>query len=334
MPLQSTKKSIVYNPSIDSTSAASIMANLISLLTSAGLTSTVSGGVTIFQLQSPDPQKLKAKLIIQLWSDTRFISLQMTSDDGLLLGAVHLIRESAGADFVYQAWADCCQLFISVPGHFQCDIFGEGPWFFACGILFITNTVGGVGPVIVEGISGTITITDCWWSNGQTDGLGIDILTFRATVEPGMFSSCFNGDLMNTDVLTYSSRNQFRLIPALISRPWPHTPGDNEYPDMLYYGSTVPLYFDPLLAWGTGTEADAVAQIRGQLYDSIQGSTYAPVDDLLTLMDSDGNPVKFINYMGSPNTGSGVNPDDPLSKFASLYLMKGVSTSTDFAYMY
>lgn len=280
-----------------------IINGLHTRLTSVGWTSVAITGGYKYTIQAPD-STLVAKVKIH---DDGFglATVQFMSFDETRLGYTHKIAPSPGR--ILQVWANCCQLFTSIRGGIAPGVPLEvisNLSTVAGGILYVPKDL--LGECGVD--AGPALANEIWWSNGDTSIF--DSSNFRWITSPKAWSACYNGNLMVADPSTYSNLNSLRLIPVGITLPWPGVFGI--VPRTKFYNSTEPLWFEPILCWGQGPSYDGISRWRGQIYDAVQGSLYAPIDDRIVTQG-----FEFINYMGDPP-----NHIDS-TRMCSLYLLIG-----------
>lgn len=281
-----------------------ILSGLHTILVSVGWASTVIVGGHQYVIANPTAT-LGAK--VRVYDGGSHVIVQFLSLNELRIGQAHKLSASSGKEF--QVWANCCQLFISVAGVTIPDI-STGNCSVAGGIPYVPPSLLGACGISI----GPELATEIWWSNG--DGNLFDTTNFRYSIAPGMWSACYNGDLIGISGLDHPI-SQLRLLPKAITLPW--GPFFGTVPRTRYRGGEQ-LFFEPIVGWGDST-LDSPTKWRGQLWDSVQGSIFTPVDDLLTNQGFD-----FINYMGDMSVD--------LTRFSSLYLMVQSHSVGSFGYIY
>jgi hypothetical protein len=294
---------------ITATSVAGIVSSLHSIFLSTGMVASAISGGYQFTMASPD-LALGAKL--RVYDDgSGYCRFQFVSLDELREGFPHHLR--TGASRQYQVWANCCQVFISVAGTVRVG--------YPTGTDVSMSSVGGGIPFVPQSLLGDCGVdnspdlaTEVWWSFGDENLF--DTTNFRWATTSTDWSACYNGDLMVAGA-GYATVNTLRIFPTRIAKGI-----GNDAETRFYQGDQ--LWFEPFIGWGQSLPLDSVARVRGQLYDAVLGSVYAPIDDRITNQGFD-----FINYMGDPPA------DQNNTKFSSLYLLLGEHTPADsFGYMY
>lgn len=301
MAFAPSNKTIVFT-TFTADTAAALVANLSAILSTVWASSVGITGGNKFTISSPDAPFLGVKCKVFDDGTVNFVRIQFLSLDEARVGFAHYLKYAIGK--VYQVWANCCSLFISVNGISVGSVVDHSC--VAGGIPFVPRSLVGQCGIDIAPL-----ITEIWWSNGADTNDN----NFRWTIRPLSWSACFNGNLMVTTGggTNYTELNSLRLIPMHLSLPWPLFFGT--VPRTKFFGTDPDLttmYFDPLIAWGDNLKPESIGKIRGQLYDAAMGSVYVPVDTLLTTQG-----FKFVNYMGD------VPAHVDATRFSSLWLMTG-----------
>ena len=315
---------------IDGSTSPDLRAGLDIALAAAGW-ARVRSVTNGYVYGSLSPQGLPSKLLVQdqdrHYLGKGYINLQWMSGDEARAGYAHELIYASGRS--YQAVANRCQLFVSLPGiSDQKAPDGGYAHTVAGGTLFIPDNP--LAECFAEGSEEGAW--EAWWSCGS--GLGpFDVFeNFRTGYRPQRrWSASFNGDLMvedQKDLPPYEPANRLRLIPIGVPRPdWGILPSNSR--SVLF--DEEPLWLDPLVAWGTGAQRDGIARIRGQIWDAMLASCDRPLDSEVVTLE-DGQEMRWINF--SHSTGD-MQRGAPGTYYGSLHLLKsgpGVAGLANYAY--
>lgn len=280
---------------------AQLIASIVSILGAAGWSGAeLANG---WCMTCASPQGLQAKLWIQDLGATMYstlgpaISLRMSCADDSSLTEAHRLVASAARE--YDVIAGVCQVFIALPGA-SWQVAPDGFWgyHFAAGVPWLpTTATGDCAGQLVTGIDAA------WWlsstggesfRNGRyheyanwagywaTDGLAT-----RGHVGDGCQLQMRVKSLLNSSWAT-----SFPGLPAVV------------------FGDGKPLYFDPLIAWGSPVDGGPPS-IRGQIWDAVWRSAPLDLGETFELQELDEEtaqtfPVTFENWTYSGESGRAI----------------------------
>lgn len=311
--------------SIDGETSSALRAGIHSALTAAGWESeAVTDGYqyTLASPQSTGAGELQAKCRVrdigQTVLSTPCVTVQFLSYDEGRLGFEHPVAVLAGR--TYELIAGACQMFLALPGYSSDPHESVYAHAVCGGIPYVPKNL--TGECALEGIAQSVS--EAWWSSGVS---AHNALAFRSAWyhdEGGRWSACYNGDLAGSETAAYQPEN--RLALKAVSHPdWDL--GIFLSNQQTQWMDESPLYFDPLLTWGTGVDAaNGLARIRGQIWDAMLGSKDAPLGHELTAGGFTWR--NWMHYQGGMSAGA------PGSYYSSLYLLEPavVEGASNYAY--
>lgn len=309
MGIAFSNTTVIPARALDGTSAATLKADIHTLLTDAGWTpATVTGGHT-YECTSPQtdlttPLTAKCRAIDgeNLGGTYLSVYLRFESSDNLRQGRQFALRVGVGR--TYEAWVNACQLFISLPGYTSDAHSGIMQHAFAGGVPYVPVIVG-PDECAAERVHET---TEAWWSAGVSFRYAWDIAW-------GDSSACYNGTL-TTD---YGSQL------FLCAQQSPASDFSGVVGQQVQWCDGTPLYFDPLLAWDH--------KVRAQLWDAIRGSKDAPLDDEIETEEAPGAFYTWRNWMHHKDINAPTTSISAYSYHSSLYLLQATpSAAVNVAY--
>lgn len=290
--------------------------------------STLADG-RVYRLTSR--QTLQCRVIVRdqggSSSGVPYITIQLASADGTRTGYEHELMYGDARQ--YRVIAGHCQFFISLPGSAE-DLYNAQLGHNVCGgIPFVP-------PDECEDAPPEAATTEAWWSSGA----GLDTtecVSLRwALYGKRSWSACHNGDVI-VGTTSQAVENLLYLVP--MAQP----DGDaffrpSNQRTVWADQDVTSLWFDPLVAWGTGSgPTTGVARVRGQVWDAMLSSIDWALDHEHETMEQNAagstiGPFQWIvysHYKGSMAQGS------PGTFYASLHLLKGspaVGAESNYAY--
>ncbi len=288
MGLAFTRKPISYAPAADASTPAALKAAIDAAALAAGwVPEDISGGRR-YAIKSP--QGLTAKIevcdAITPAPKANRIQVRFMSLDGTKIGYPHRLYCVAGR--LLAIWANCCQLFIAVPGY-------------ATGDSIECSLQGGI-PYVAEPLTGDCpsgSVSECWWSAGDAaidiNGNEVREYSLRSSWIGARkaFSACYNGDLAIAPFLipyVYSG-NYSDGSPEMI-RLTTTTTTTYGQPKRILKWNGKPFYTDPLIGWFGSGSKDSPPIVRAQLWDSVEVSEYRSAD-----VEEVWDGLTWISYM-------------------------------------
>lgn len=293
MGLAFTNQDIIEEVLVTGTVASSFLADLDLLLRRANWGSTpITDG---YEYTIVTPQALTATL--RIWDPHEtdqgvpYVYLQFQPD-----GIRHRIGFNSTRS--YRVWANCCQIFLAVPG-----VTGRLPYWntVAGGIPYTPNVAENMGSACEAAFGQGNYVTDIWWSCGSGDSSAYAACSFRnelnnwsypgsqwyTTPSNGYMSQSthYNGTLQaSTDGILYPPETQLRCLSLQNAGflPW-HNLYDSPH---TYFVSGRPLLLEPYLAWG-----NPIPKLRGQIWDAMVVTKSYSVDQVIDFGALLGEPL-------------------------------------------
>ncbi len=309
-------KHTIFFGGLRNDSFANLLADFDAAVVSVGWVNAgaITGG-NEYRLTSPQGMSCR----LRIWdvgdhdgSGRHFCHLQMTSDDGTVLGYNHGLYHGVSAyEPSYQAVIGRCQILLALPDHAEdLVIAGARGYTFAAGIPFVPPENLSADCEASAGIDAT---SDIFWSCSLDSTTGFDFRNSRyctfsfSHYRNGVvkLGSSFSADAYNGPLCYFplcGSDNVDR--------------GDHIPPQALKYSSGTPFDVDALVGWEW--------HIRGQLWDAFLRSKDETLDSQITTTETDAGANSFMADWIAWNRKV---PDDVVDKsgdgtwLATLYLL-------------